>query len=497
MHIIDNIIAAELMEENIKSMKTSLSYRLFAGFFLNSVIIIIIFASVGAAFLHRNFIERGKEMDGNFATMIAEKAAEAYDPVSGWEPLRNDPVAWKKLFDPPDFMMEHKGPPPHKRHDMKPDGSHEGKPPFFRDIAAATVLLDEKGAKVAGSGDTANILAEREVIVKGVVKGRIIIDNNFNADNPPTNPVIRDLFESRMQLLGIISLFILIISSLITYYFLQHLLKPVEELANATRLLAKKDFKARINITRKDELGQLGNDFNLMAARLEGYEAARKQWITDIAHELRTPLSVLQGQIEAMQDGIRPINKDSIAALHREVMYLGKVVNHLHELSAADSAGLSLQKEEVMPVIILEEQIANFSGRFEQNSLTLEKDLEEARHVSIMADPYRIKQIFYNIIENSVRYTDIPGKLRITGHIKDGLLEILFEDSEPGVVEELHGRIFDRMFRVDKSRSRMHGGSGLGLAICKTLTESMDGTIRAYTSQLGGLAIELKFKAKA
>jgi two-component system sensor histidine kinase BaeS len=272
----------------------------------------------------------------------------------------------------------------------------------------------------------------------------------------------------------------------------RHLLAPVRKLTAGTQALASRQFDTRIEIESKDELGQLAADFNAMAQTLEDYERMRRQWVSDIAHELRTPLSILRGEIEALQDGIREVNRDSLDSLFSEAKHLNKIVTDLHELSLADTAALSIQKVPVDAVAVLNETLGHFKQGFAQNQIAIENSLENQPPTSVIGDADRLQQLFSNLLENTLRYADAPGTLKIGQERTENRWVLFFEDSGPGVPAEALGRLFDRLYRLDRPRSRTMGGSGLGLSICKSIAKALGGEIRALNANSGGLRIEVE-----
>jgi len=218
----------------------------------------------------------------------------------------------------------------------------------------------------------------------------------------------------------------------------------------------------------------------------------RQQWISDIAHELRTPLAILGGEVEALKDGVRQVNRDTLDSLHAEVRHLSKLVNDLHELSLADAGMLTMKKAPVDCAQVLNETLRLFERRFDQKRIAVENNMQHQYPIMVMGDADRLQQLFSNLMENNLRYTDSPGTLKIGHELIANRLLIFFEDSGPGVPEASLAKLFDRLYRVDKSRSRLQGGSGLGLSICKSIVTALGGEIRAANAAGGGLRIELE-----
>ena len=269
------------------------------------------------------------------------------------------------------------------------------------------------------------------------------------------------------------------LSALIAFLLTKHLLAPVRQLIAGTKELASLKFETRIDVRSGDELGNLGEAFNTMAQTIQRYEQMRKQWVSDISHELRTPLSILRGEIEALQDGVREVNIDNLKSLHSEVMHIGKIVQDLYELSLADSDVLHFTMEPVNAALIAYEVVHRFGVQLKDEKITLNNKINAANQVLVKGDLKRLIQLFSNIVQNTVHYADKPGTLTVWDSVVDDAWEINFQDSGPGVPEEAINLIFDRLYRVDPSRSREHHSSGLGLSICKYITKRHNGEITA------------------
>ncbi len=299
--------------------------------------------------------------------------------------------------------------------------------------------------------------------------------------------------EQQTESFALVALAMAALSLLLSFPLTIHLLRPIKELTRGTRKLIAGRFKTRIPVTTKDELGQLSTDFNILAMTLDKNEQARQQWVADISHELRTPLAVLRGDIEALQDGIRQPSPQIFDALHAETIHLGRLVNDLYELSMSDIGALNYKKTTVDPVGILRGSIELFEHHFAEKKLCLRSELPTDLALSMLADPDRLQQLFTNLLENSLRYTDSPGQLSIRVQTDKDSLFFYFEDSAPGVLEKQQVKLFDRLYRVETSRNRARGGAGLGLAICSNIVEAHQGDVEVSSSPLGGLKITIKF----
>jgi two-component system sensor histidine kinase BaeS len=298
--------------------------------------------------------------------------------------------------------------------------------------------------------------------------------------------------ERQTTSLIIIALGMIVLSAAFAFPLSKRLSRPVRSFQDTARSLAAGDFRARVPMTGEDELGRLGRDINALAESLERNEQARRRWVADISHELRTPLALLRAEIEALQDGVRTLNRAAVDSLHGDVLRLGRLVDDLYELSMTDLGALSYRKTETDPVEVLAGDVAAFRGRFTAARLTLELDGRLAETTTMNADEHRLSQLFRNLLRNSLQYTDPGGTLSVRAATQKTQLVIDFEDSAPGVPPEALPHLFERLYRAETSRSRNTGGAGLGLAICRNIAEAHGGSIEARPSARGGLWIQIR-----
>ena len=281
-------------------------------------------------------------------------------------------------------------------------------------------------------------------------------------------------------------------SLVISFPLTIHLLRPIKAMTEGTRKLIAGCFKTRIPVTTSDELGVLSKDFNSLATTLEKNEKNRKQWVADISHELRTPLAILRGEIEALQDGVRQPNTHTFNGLHGEVMHLERMVSDLYELSMSDIGALNYKRVIVDPQGVLTSTVEMFEQRMQEKNIEIVMHTGETQSCSVLADPDRLQQLFSNILENSLRYTDGPGMVQVSLKVGKDSIVISFGDSSPTVPEQQLSMLFDRFYRVEGSRNRGTGGAGLGLAICRNIVDGHEGTIEAASSPLGGVLIQIE-----
>jgi two-component system sensor histidine kinase BaeS len=231
------------------------------------------------------------------------------------------------------------------------------------------------------------------------------------------------------------------------------------------------------------------NDLDHLAHKLEESRASRRRWIADISHELRTPLTVLTGEIELLKDGIRPFDQQQLLSLDQEIGRLRHLTDDLYQLSVSDIGGLRYSFSPVNILDSLSVSIANIKLRASERGVDLVLK-GKTRHL-IKADSQRLTQLLNNLIENSLAYTNAPGKIEVSVFDDEEHVYIKVEDTPPGVAEKDCEKLFEPLYREEASRNRRSAGAGLGLAICKNIVNAHQGTITASPSALGGLCITI------
>nr|WP_235538052.1 ATP-binding protein [Pelomonas sp. Root1217] len=232
-----------------------------------------------------------------------------------------------------------------------------------------------------------------------------------------------------------------------------------------------------------------------MAEALQRLESSRQRWIAELSHELRTPLAVLRGEVEALVDGIRPLDSTALTSLQEEIKRLSRLVEDFHLLATSELRSLPCEFEPVAPVALLQAALERIAPRARARGLVIEATLPQVLPAAYW-DAVRISQLLANLLENSLRYTEAPGLLQVSARSLGTAIEVRIEDTPPGVAEAELDRLFDPLYRVDPSRSRAFGGSGLGLAIARAIALAHGGGLHAEASALGGLAMVLTLPLK-
>lgn len=392
-----------------------------------------------------------------------------------------------------------------------PDGAHERKY-WLRDALAGAraagvparpssnlgqriALLDDGQRPLAGIQPARWLIAFasidtliRPVRVQGRTVGYLQIAAPSRAEDDLAVAFLMDQQE-RLTLLGLLSIAAMAAVALL---LAARFRRPISQLVAGTRQLEAGAFHVRLDTARGDELGELALAFNRLAERLQAMRYEQRRWVADTSHELRTPLAVLQAQIEALADGVRPATPEHVQLMSRQTRALVRLVDDLHVLARADAGRLELHRQSCALWPLVEEVVRAFAGRFHDAGLDVAIVLAPARS-EVSADANRLRQVIDNLLENSVRHTDRGGRVEVGGGIEAGELHLCIEDSSPGVPAESLARLGERFYRVDASRTRPlgAGGSGLGLALCRQIVEAHDGRLEFADSPLGGVRVRV------
>jgi signal transduction histidine kinase len=266
------------------------------------------------------------------------------------------------------------------------------------------------------------------------------------------------------------------VAALVTFFLSRRILRPVESLAHAARGLSRGDFSQRVDVRSKDEFGELARTFNSMAEDLERTEQLRRNLVADVAHELRTPLSNIQGHLEAIRDGLLPPEPATFDSIYEEVLLLARLVEDLQELTLAEAGQLTLVRQSADVAEIVRRALAAAQPPAEAKGLTIEAKLPEGQAIAEVA-PERIGQVLRNLLSNAITHTSGAG--HITVDLKDDgdALHIGVADTGDGIPPEDLPYVFERFYRADPSRVRATGGAGLGLTIARRLVEAHGGII--------------------
>ena len=260
----------------------------------------------------------------------------------------------------------------------------------------------------------------------------------------------------------------------------RHLTRPLRQLTEATRKVARGELGQQVSTAERGEIGELSTSFNQMSVALTASEQQRQQMLADVAHELRTPLSIMRGHIEAMLDGVFEMTPDNLAIVHEETLLLGRLVDDLRTLSLAEAGQLSINRATVNLADLTVQSVSAFEPLAEAEGVELAAEVP-AQAMMIAADPDRIKQVLGNLLSNALRHVSMGNNEEpqvILSLISRGdVAHIRISDNGPGLSPEAQEHVFDRFWRADRARSRDQGGSGLGLAISRAIVDIHHGRI--------------------
>ena len=292
--------------------------------------------------------------------------------------------------------------------------------------------------------------------------------------------------------IGIISFLLAVFLVVVAILLMRRFVNPLADVIYAARELASGNLRTRIPMKGPQDLRSLSESFNEMASSLERSDRERRDMLADIAHELRTPLSVIRGRLEGIVDGIYPENGPQISMALEQTYLLQRLVDDLRLLTLAETRQLQFDKRNVNLGDVVERVLEMFSAESSEKNIALAFP-EKVGDLSALVDSQRFEQVLSNLIGNSLRYVPEDGKVWVTANETPDGVCITVNDNGAGIPAEDLPYIFDRFWRKDKSRSRTTGGTGLGLAIAKQLVEAQGGTIEAKNLEEGGLQVVIRF----
>lgn len=354
-------------------------------------------------------------------------------------------------------------------------------------------LQDRFGERVIGPPGVGARSLRQPILSGATTVGYLVLQRGHG----PLKGIASEFAHRQKTAFVMITLALFTVSLAIAIPLSGQLVRPLRNLLTVTRRLNAGDLTARAISPaehadhRDDELAQLVKNFNSLAVTLEDNHKARQTWVTDISHELRTPLAFIQGQIEAMLDGVRPLSIESVESLNLQVEQLNLLIDELYQLSIADAGSMTYQKSSLSVLPVLQDAIKNCRPLAAKTDIVLLLDVERAIDDRCIGDVQRLRQLFDNLLANSIRYTDSPGRVIVSVVNRGEVIVVEISDSAPAVSAEHLPKLFDRLYRVDDSRNRSTGGAGLGLSICRKIVEAHGGDIEALLSGLGGLTIRV------
>jgi signal transduction histidine kinase len=352
--------------------------------------------------------------------------------------------------------------------------------PYLR--RGGLVLVDRDGNVIFIQGDDKEIsrllryVSRRgaPIEVDGVLVGRLLFDPSANRPLPGSPEAA--FLASMTRAITLSALGATAIALLLGALLARTLTRPIRELTVATRALAKGDLGQQVTVRTQDEMGELATSFNQMSADLAQSSQLRRQMAADIAHELRTPLSLILGYTESLSDSKLPATQETFDIMHDEAQHLSRLIDDLRTLSLADAGELTLNRRPVDPQDLLERARLAHVAEAQRQEISIQLDAPSDLP-EVQVDPGRIAQVLENLMSNALRYTRAGGQVTLSAAADGDTVALRVQDSGTGIAPEDLPYVFDRFYRAEKSRQRQGGESGLGLAIAKSLVEAQDGSV--------------------
>ena len=493
-------------------MRFNIKYKLFAAMILANIFVIAAIYFLSSWSFSASFKEY---LDANRAQALSPLVtalADKYAQTGSWQWMndRGNPT-WRDLVDThyrskfdPEYRRERINAPPRGRRENKqpqrpPPNSFQGPdrrpppkaPPRFSNVVSPRFLLaDREHQLIIGRPNPEIEVVWLEILNEQTVVGYL----GYHATTEISDEIDRVFLEKLQRNFSWSFMIILLVSALVTLALSRLMVQPILNLRRIVHKMGKGDFSEKITVTSQDELGELSNDVNRMAESLDKNLKARQQWVADISHELRTPVAILQGELEALQDGVRPVSTKAINSLHQEIKRLSFLIHDLHELSLSDIGALNYHFETVDLVEIVDDLIDSQQSRV-ANAISITHKKPDST-IKLEGDPQRLMQMLINLLNNSLAYSDHPGKVEIDYKITSDQVIFNWSDSAPGVSETQLAKLFDRLYRAESSRNRNLGGSGLGLSIVRNIIEAHSGNISASHASLGGVTFSIRLPLK-
>ena len=347
--------------------------------------------------------------------------------------------------------------------------------------AQGNIVADSTGA-ASGQLPSSQLAGGVPITVKGQRVGTLLASGGGGAGGMMGAPEQNFLARVNQAVL-LAGLAAGAVALLVGFVVFRSITAPLYRLTRAAHAVAEGDLSQRVEIRTADEIAELGTAFNTMAENLQRGEQVRREMTADIAHELRTPLSVIRGNLEAVLDGVYPANAEHIQPALDQAQLLARLVEDLRTLALAEAGQLSLDRQPMDAAELTRRVVASFEPKAADKCVRLSVDAPDSLP-GVLADSQRIAQVLTNLLGNALRYTPQDGHVNVRLSTQDEWVLVTVSDTGPGISEQDLPHVFDRFYRADKSRSREGGGSGLGLAIARSIVEAHGGRIWAE-SQVG------------
>lgn len=460
----------------------------FSGIIIISTVLMILFINNSTRSGYEKF---AKQNDLDFCLQLVPYFQDFYSSYGSWDNLDLG-------INIPGITGFHRGNRQMRRSPrMEPPGSNPPPPGMFPPVVLTDnnglVLLDsqrrpgEKLRRIEKSNLDIGVPVMHQNNVVGLLFAGSMIGEKLSRQEL--------IFLNRIRTaIILISVFILLFAIVFAFFFSWRLTKPIVALSNSAIKIRDGNYLSRVKVNGNDELADLGRSFNQMALALDESDKWRKQIIADSAHELRTPVSLIQGNLEMILDGVYKADDSRIQNIYDETLVLSRLISELQELSSAEAGNMKLKIEDIDPLSFIDNILEIFKVGEKQQKITLKNSLSPDLP-TFKGDSRKLKQVFSNVLANAFRHTPENGEIEVLGSIKGDSIVFKIKDSGSGIKEEDLDKIFERFYRIDSARNRKHGGSGLGLAISKEIIKLHMGEIYAESTFGNGTTIVISIPA--
>ena len=480
-------------------MKLKLIHKLLIAMFACAALVLVLITLVTRASIGRGFMDFLQHQERSQVELVVPELASWFSDHGSWDDLALNPrefygLVFNALLQDSETRFElgpgRVNPPPRGgRRGPGFQGQRGGPGPLGRNgLPRRIFLLDAGHSRVIG--ETPSEIAKDDLLpvrVNGTTVGWVGFTMIQNIALPE-----EEAFLSQLRNNLLIGLALgLAVAALLAWLLARHLSRPVNAVAEGIRSVAAGDFNKRLDMQGSDEIAKLGDDVDRLSSALSEHETARKRWMSDMAHELRTPLAIISGELEAMSDGVRPLNRENLDSVRDEVNHLSVLVDDLHSLTLTDSGALAYKMQGVDLNELVQLTVDSFQGQARSKGLEISYT-NPGQTIKLLGDEQRLRQLLRNLLDNSVRYTDNGGRVSVELTKDKQSAKLTISDSAPGASNEECEHLFERLYRLEGSRNRNSGGSGLGLAICRNIVEAHGGQIMAQPGPHGGILITTK-----
>ncbi|WP_258546872.1 ATP-binding protein [Psychromonas sp. B3M02] len=463
-----------------------LIHKFFLAFFITNITLVgvmLVFIYINFTKDFNHFIDQQEQ---KHFSEVKQQLIDIYKKTKNWDAVVDNSQQWRAIVDPQEKPQNDKQAITERP--TLPSLLWFELPNNLLKTGRRISLYDQQKKVLVGREDiNENPLIKPILINNKAVAWLGLVPSRLSASSPA-----KAFLNAQLHNYLMIALLVIILAFVMAILLSKHLTKPIQQIVNATTALNEGDFDKRIPSLSLDELGTLSQNVNHLASTLQDNQQMRFQWMSDTSHELKTPLTVLRSHLIALQDGIFTADQHRISLLINQVDNLNYIVDDLSQLAHSDTAHLTYEFQTLNMAELIQQTIDSCRARFQQRQLHVAPlHLDKAHHYQVNGDPERLKQLLMNLMENSCRYTDPGGQIAISLKPVKQQLQLTISDSAPGVSKQERDKLFERFYRVEKSRSREYGGSGLGLALCQQITTAHKGEISLQDSSLGGLQVTL------